>query len=34
MMIPVKGEVAWLLPDGGFAYWRGRPTAVDYDQPR
>jgi hypothetical protein len=34
MMIPVEGEVAWLLPDGRFAYWRGRPTAVDYDQPR
>ena len=34
MMIPVEGEVAWLLPDGRFAYWRGRPMAVDYDEPR
>jgi hypothetical protein len=30
MMIPVGGEVAWLLPEGPFAYWRGRIGAAEY----
>jgi len=30
MMIPVEGEVAWLLPEGRFAYWRGRATHAKY----
>lgn len=25
--LPVEGEVQWNLPDGPFAYWRGRITA-------
>lgn len=31
VMVPASAEVAWLLPEGRFAYWRGRPTAVTYD---
>ena len=31
MMVPADGEVAWLLPEGRFAYWRGRPGEVEYD---
>ena len=34
MMIPVEGEVAWLLPEGRFAYWRGRPTEAQYEPSR
>lgn len=31
MMVPRSGEVAWLLPDGPFAYWRGRLADADYE---
>lgn len=31
VMIPTTAEVAWLLPEGRFAYWRGRPVEVSYD---
>jgi hypothetical protein len=31
MMIPSGGEVAWLLPEGRFAYWRGRIVDAEYD---
>ena len=31
MWIPITGEVAWLLPEGRKAYWRGTLTAADYD---
>jgi hypothetical protein len=31
VMIPTSAEVAWILPAGRFAYWRGRPTMIDYD---
>lgn len=31
VMIPMSAEVAWLLPEGRFAYWRGRPVEVEYD---
>ena len=31
VMVPTSAEVAWLLPEGRFAYWRGRPDAVAYD---
>ena len=31
VMIPMSGEVAWLLPEGRFPYWRGRPVDVRYD---
>ena len=27
-------EVAWLLPEGRFAYWRGHPVEVRYDDRR
>jgi hypothetical protein len=27
-LVPHEAEVAWLLPAGRFAYWRGRPTAI------
>lgn len=31
MLIPLEGEVAWLLPDGPKPYWRGRITAITYE---
>ena len=31
MVIPSGGEVAWLLPEGRFAYWRGRIVDAQYD---
>lgn len=31
MMVPGAAEVAWMLPEGRFAYWRGRPVEVSYD---
>jgi hypothetical protein len=31
MLIPTAGEVAWQLPAGRLAYWRGRVVAVEYD---
>jgi hypothetical protein len=30
MMIPTEGEVAWLMPEGRHAYWRGRIASVRY----
>jgi hypothetical protein len=30
MMVPTTSEVAWLLPAGRFAYWRGRLSGVEY----
>lgn len=30
--IPMAAEVAWLLPEGRFAYWRGHPADVAYDR--
>lgn len=30
VMIPTSAEVAWLLPEGRFPYWRGRPVEVEY----
>lgn len=34
IMIPMFAEVAWLLPEGRFAYWRGHPADVAYDAER
>jgi hypothetical protein len=34
IMIPMAAEVAWLLPEGRFAYWRGHPAEVRYDSER
>lgn len=31
MLIPLEGEVAWLLPQGPTPYWRGRITRIDYE---
>jgi hypothetical protein len=31
VMIPASAEVAWLLPEGRFPYWRGRPAHVQYE---
>jgi hypothetical protein len=30
MLIPLTGEVAWLLPEGPHPYWRGRVTQIWY----
>jgi hypothetical protein len=30
MMVPMAGEVAWILPEGAKPYWRGRITALSY----
>jgi len=30
MMIPVAGEVEWILPEGRLDFWRGRITDVKY----
>lgn len=31
MLVPLDGEVAWLLPEGEKPYWRGRITEIIYD---
>ena len=31
MRIPMAGEVAWLLPEGAYPYWRGRITGLRYE---
>jgi hypothetical protein len=32
MVVPLDGEVAWLLPDeGAKPYWRGYITEIDYE---
>lgn len=31
MMIPVAGEVEWILPEGRFAFWRVRITDAEYE---
>jgi len=31
MLVPASGEVEWLLPEGPFAYWRGRLMKAEYD---
>jgi hypothetical protein len=31
VMVPGAAEVAWLLPEGRFAYWRGRPSGISYE---
>ena len=30
MLIPLEGEVAWLLPEGPLPYWRGRIVELTY----
>lgn len=31
MQVPAEGEVAWLLPSGPYAYWRGHLGGVHYE---
>ena len=31
MLVPLDGEVAWLLPTGAMPYWRGRITEIAYE---
>jgi hypothetical protein len=31
MMVPVAGEVAWILPEGRLDFWRGRITSARYE---
>lgn len=31
MLVPMTGEVAWLLPEGEKPYWRGTITALDFE---
>jgi hypothetical protein len=31
MMIPIAGEVEWILPKGKLDFWRGRITDAQYD---
>jgi len=29
--VPLAGEVAWLLPEGRQAYWRGRLVGIAFE---
>jgi hypothetical protein len=31
MTVPMRGEVAWLTPDGRRSYWRGQVTTLAYE---
>lgn len=31
MLIPLEGEVAWMLPEGRRPYWRGRIEVIEYE---
>jgi len=31
MRVPTDGEVAWILPEGPWPYWRGRITSLAYE---
>jgi hypothetical protein len=30
VMVPMRSEVEWILPDGARPYWRGRIVSIDY----
>lgn len=32
MMVPMEGEVDWILPEGRLTYWRGRIVKADYER--
>ncbi len=34
LLVPLEGEVAWLLPDGPRPYWRGHLVAVEHEPAR
>ncbi len=31
MLVPLDGEVAWLMPEGAKPYWRGRIQRIEYE---
>lgn len=31
MLVPMEGEVSWLLPEGPAPYWRGRIVEIEYE---
>jgi hypothetical protein len=31
MLVPLTGEVAWIIPKGGKPYWRGSITSIKYE---
>jgi hypothetical protein len=31
IMVPMKGEVEWILPEGRLPYWRGRFRRIEFD---
>jgi hypothetical protein len=31
MVIPTRGEVGWVFPDGYRPYWRGRIVRIEYE---
>ncbi|MDZ7319742.1 MAG: hypothetical protein ONB11_11335, partial [candidate division KSB1 bacterium] len=31
MLVPMQGEVAWVLPEGRKPYWRGWITSIQYE---
>lgn len=31
MLVPIDGEVAWLLPEGAKPYWRGHVSGIEYE---
>jgi hypothetical protein len=31
MLVPLDGEVAWLMPEGAKPYWRGRIRRIEYE---
>jgi hypothetical protein len=33
-MVPLEGEIAWVLPSGRFPYWRARLSDFEYDHAR
>ena len=32
MMVPMEGEVEWILPEGRLTYWRGRIVKAEYER--
>ena len=34
MMVPLYGDVAWVLPEGRWSYWRGEVKAIRYEWAR
>jgi hypothetical protein len=34
VMVPLEGEIAWVLPSGRFPYWRARLSDFEYDHAR